>query len=97
MAATSPAKKYLRALCLGVWLSQPFWLAASVARAQGASGCGEEAGLLTPSAWCTIERSRYLLTDVELITPDAWNALLDPFTSRVVESELVTPYDWRVL
>jgi hypothetical protein len=38
-----------------------------------------------------------LLTDAELITPDAWNALLDPFTSRVVESELVTPDDWRVL
>jgi len=38
-----------------------------------------------------------LLTETELITPDAWNALLDPFTSRVVESELVTPYDWRVL
>ncbi|HTU59131.1 MAG TPA: hypothetical protein VMF89_11870, partial [Polyangiales bacterium] len=29
MAQRAPAKKYLRALCLGVWLSQPFWLAAS--------------------------------------------------------------------
>jgi|GEM_PF-6436199 hypothetical protein len=96
MAATSLAQKYLRALCLSLWLSQPFWLVAGLARAQAASRCGEDAELLTPSAWCTIERSRYLLTETELITPDAWSTLLDPFADHVPESELVTPDDWRV-
>jgi len=37
-----------------------------------------------------------LLTETELITPDAWSTLLDPFADHVPESELVTPDDWRV-
>lgn len=105
MPKTAPAKKCLRAMCFSLWLSQTIWLAASVACAQGPGLCGDEDDeLLTPSAWCTIERSRYLpARRHELITPDAWTeehiscrTLLEPFEGCVPGSELVTPEDWRV-
>lgn len=55
----------------------------------------------TLSAWCTTERSRYLLTDKpELITPAAWTTwspwseTLEPRVRATPGSELVTPEDW---
>lgn len=58
--------------------------------------CGDDDELLTPSAWCTIERSSFLLADpAELITPDAWSAeLVSCRTLLVPEPELVTPDEW---
>jgi hypothetical protein len=99
------ATKHRRTFKLSVWLSQTFWFPASLACAQTSSLCGHKNDeLLTPSAWRTIDRSRYLLEHpAELITPIEWSeelvscrTLLHPFDSCscIPESELLTPVEW---